>query len=1578
MGNIHIVAIKKLICSAFLLLNIPVSAETINVNGSLTSFLPTLAKTFNNPSLANVEETSLVLEVNPDSGCEIVDTKKSAETKNSLGDLSCVFEWVNVPAGISGKLLSARGIATQSGSSRLSYQISFYSGRNADRIVINSEDIDFNLEIPIQPIITNVSSVWDNNSQDGLVSVNFSSNIRLKEIIVSVESRPYEQIVKISRIGQCSVPATATKCKIMVSGGGFGSEQISTGYSMHNIDVNSVNAFFPSFDEVYTIAWNYQAPEFVDMKARMHTDAVDGNFPAVNILYDSEEIEIQNKQAKIVIESPYSDFFSVENLLTYSADMTNDVWTKKGLEGPEIWLTAVKGINSYGDAKAFRYQQKGMNGKEGSQLSQCVELVTSDVADIFTFGLNIRASMGTNGDQVGIRIDTGCNEGEGELGTEQWFDVTDDWQSIKVSQTLNTTLNNKVAVYIYGNNAMDKDEFLFIANPQLNKGEENTAFIPTLRTAKSIDSAIGTWKVPDEILITFKPSTDYINPDSGLKMGTVNVLTEGSRKTRPRNFSIKSTMEPTIKGQQYIYTIDLTGATNGVFMPTISMKDGYGNESYAIGDAITLDDKGAEIDVYQVGTLLKENEGVYFPEDLVLSANDEFIGGATIDAVQLDGVDIGFDASNINYARLDGSDLSLIVGQHYLLGVTATDKEGNQTFKETTFEYMPTLFDEKSTGDTIYQKVQLHRLQLIQRKGRRCKFNTTKEQAIESSVYGRYSCYGELSSNGTHAIPENAQTPIFEGTFDNVGIEDINYRLILVNPDGVEREMYKGQETVNVIEPVAPSIDLYPKPNVNDELFAVSLTGGDVTSVILSASNGALSMELNSPNLSVKQYDYSQSSVKTHLRIGRKIKASKGTLWESKILSASGWYQFAPDLKVKKDIPVVYVPSKYIRANLERTFRSALNTEKQIDTINLGIYNRNTKSYDYDEVTMGKWKGYLAIREGDGLLIPITAEKPLINGSADFEIDISNLELGSVSYVGVAHLDSEVPGYTREIITTRNYIRVWKGTEIQGGIQASRVFGRVPFTFYGRYNTASADDTKALGAVRWEQTFDDVTWTTLDHGASDKSVRFLYEDAGVSKIRAIATNKFTGVESITQSVEVTAYETPTASIIGPSVIYYGETQTFNLMDRGELADDVTGIIEWSYNRIDWVTGTNSFEHTGLPTEKVINLYARMRYEDTTAAGKYAYDFVNKIISVKPPAAPKIVIKGSMHAEVGKVFTLEAKATPRYSGVYSAIEGSWLLPDGSEVSGDTLTMTVPESWAGQSKPIVYSAWHETLELETKAQKTFFAKGWKYEFPDYTFKIDQKTKFAPSLISISAVKDRVSYPEPIYFETSFIPMSTMTLQYEHLTRARFIANDVGVHTIKIIISDTRGNTQEFIETIDVVKAKEPATSIRTIYSNSKVREPLDVVVYASVNPDHYLDTVAKYEWYLDGVLNSSVTRKGDFDDIYEGDHEIKMIATTAHGHKVERIVNVTVKDNITPTCKLTWRVETIYMQMRSNCVDEDGQLTYWNWEVDGLMTSAHGTSVNYYYPGGIKPTTISVKLTAFDDSNESTVVTEVINL
>lgn len=1565
------IRIKKLLLSACLTMLAFEAAASLNIEGSLRSYLPTLAKNLNSPDLAHIDELDLKLKVNPDSGCEIVSSYTKARTLNLNGELTCVFTWETIPAGISGGLLSASGVPTDVGEETLSYSIAFFSGRNSEKVVINSEDITFDLAMPQQPVITRVSSSWEEHQNEGLTTFNYSQSNKLTRIDIEVEARPFDQVVEISKLGSCIVAANSTHCSIELNGNKYGSDLQTSGYSMHYIHANSKNKFFSDENkEVFTIAWDYRKPEIIHFESRYHTDFADERFGETFFSIGPVSEQVINKQAKVVIKSPYPDETAASNMLLYSADLTKDIWVKEGSAKPTVWNTSVKAPSGFADAKSFRYEQGGMNGQETSSLTQCVDVSSAAGIENINFTVDFRASMGTLGDQVGIKISEGCTTKTSESETK-WLTLSEQWQNISVSKQIDTTVTSEVTVHIFGNNGVDEKNIFFIANPQLYKGEEKSAYVPTLRTARTIAQEHGEWRIPDSVKVDFFADSDYENPDRGLTLDSFRVLYEGSRKEKGKPFSIQSTASPKVVENYYIYTLDLSIANDGVFIPTVYAQDNKGNASKEQFEQIKIDRSKPEIQFYQVNRQLKDGDGVYFIDDIIINADDRYIGGAKVTEVTINDAQVEIDDSNENFARIIDQNINLKIGELYKLGVKAVDAEGNVSLSELNFEYMPVIYEEKHTADEVFQHVQLHTLQLIQRKGRRCKYFLNKEDAVKNTNYANYACFVEFSSEGQHTLSEQATIPTFSGIFTKLGQNKVTYRMMLTNPRGTISEMTSGEVLVSVIEPNEPEITTRPEPELG--IYPISLDGGMVTTAILSASNGDITMEISGEKTKDTSYSAKQSTINKVIRLGRRIYANEGNLWSESEINVKGFYDRSPHISTEKKLKTVYVPSRYIRATLNSSFKESLNIDKQYEVIKIGIYDRKTREYVYDKSTMGTWKGYIAFRQPDGTLIPITPEQEIENSEAEFEIDISEFQLGSSSYVGVAHLESPVPGYKRHIVTNRNFVRVWKGTEVDGGIRASRVFGKVPFMFYGRYQTDTLDDKKALGKVEWEITQDDVNWEVIPAGKQDTFLKKQFNEAGVYKIRAKAYNKFTGVESITDSIEVTAFNTPNVSIVGPSTMYFGETQDFKLMDRGELADEVTGIIEWSFDKENWFEGGNTFSHTASKDTTGFQIHARMRYEDTDAAGQYAYDIFTKIVSVRPPSQPLIQINGSINAEVGREYKLTASVRSRYSGIFSEVDGRWILPDGTEINDSTFSITVPPEWKGESIPLIYQAWHVGLEDETLSEKTFFAKGWEYTFPDYDFKITQRTKFAPSQISVYANRQRESYPEPISFDVKFQPLSDMEMEYESTIMARFLAKKTGVHVIRAIVTDSRGNEREFIQTIDVIKADPPEVRLRGIYSNRFKREPLDVTLYADVRPSHYQDRVTEYNWFANGQPVTGFNNKGIFSDLYEGENELKLIAKTLHGHEVEIIEKVNVQNNLKPVCNPTYRVERFYVSMKSNCTDSDGKLVYYDWIVDGNTTSAHGSSINYYFPGAKNPGKISVRMIAFDDSTESTEVT-----
>ena len=1561
--------------SALPMLAFSVNAE-MNVRGEIDALLPTLSKNFNDARFANIDNTEVSLSVNPESGCSIVSNKNVARRNNLMGDLSCVFEWTDIPGGISAGLLQARGIVSDISDSQLSYQISFFSGQSEDKVVINSEDINLDLEIPEAPKLVRIETEFSHDTIEGLTPVSYSLNSTLKEIRITVEPREYIQKVELAGLGRCEIPADEVLCTINKSGARFGSRDVSQGYSTHPIKINSLNSFFPEIEELYTIAWDYRSPIIETFAARLHTPQADPTFPETKVLIGETEKVVPNGQAMVVVRSPYEDSERIGNMLRYSADMGNDAaWVKGGTDQPVIWDSSLRAPTGFGYSGVFRYQQRGDNGIDASSLSQCIQVTDLKEDDEFTFSMAIRANIGTFEDDVIVRVDTGCNPGEGETGTEHRFTLTDDWQDVELTQLLNTSINDRVSVHIYGDNGIDDGEMFFLANAQLERGNKRSVHIPTMANPKVFEVGAGDWIVPDDVRVTFEQSEAYENPDNGLMLGNRKVVEEGKFQRKPKAFSIESDLAPQTIEKAFVYIMDISDVENGVFQPVVYTEDKYANFASRQMDEVKLDSKSPTIRFHQASVKMEDGDALYFPEDIVVVAEDEFIGGGEVTEIRFNGEVVEMDDSQKNFALITER-LELERGDEYSIEATVIDQEGNQSIASLNVVYMPTRFEERKTTDTAYQYVQNFRFSLLQREGRRCRFLSSKADAIAEATYARPTCYLTIDSTEI-AVDEKSSVPSATGVFQTTGTKYIDYVYTFVNAIGAERVAAEGTIVVEVVEPDDIQIDLMPEPNVNSEVFSVNLNGGNVTTARVTSSNGPVTLTIATADEDDEVYEFNQRAKAQTIVNGRRINAPKGDLWEQRTFTITAFYTLKPDLINTTEFKSVYVPSRYVRGRLESDFRDALSTDTKTDTIKVGMYDRSIRDYVYDETTMGKWRGFLALREGDGTIIPLTPEKDMAGGVADFDVDISKLGLGSMSYVGVLNLVSELEGYTKQIITNRNYIRVWKGTKLNGGIKAFRLFGKVPFTFLGQYRPDSFNDSRVLGGVKWEITQDEVTWDEMPTGTNERFIRRVFDEPGVWKIRAVATNKLTGEESVSEEVEVTAFNTPTISIIGPSVMYYGETQEFRVLDRGEEVDGAGGIIEWSYDGETWIEGDNVLNHTVEEGDESFRLFVRMRYEDTDSVDRSAYDSARKSVSVRPPSPPRILINGPFHSEVGKEVTFTARTSSRYAGTASELLGEWILPDGSVVEGEELTITVPSDWEEKTVRLEFTSWHEGLKASTTASRTFTTNGWRYQFPNYNFVVRQQTKFAPSKMQIFAQRERVSYPDSIYFETEFTPLSDMKLEFEGRTSARFLAEEAGVHTVKVTVKDSRGNEVDFIETIEVVEAEPPEVEFRTSFNNRRMREPLDVIINAGVRLQHYQDRVDSYQWYVDDNLLPDTNARANVFGLPEGQHTIKLVATSDHGHVAEEEYVVDVIDNKTPTCKPRWRVYAYYTRIDSMCTDEDGRMTLYEWEVDGVMTGVRGSSIQYYYPGGTRPESIDVRLIAYDDSNESSEMTFNIN-
>lgn len=1088
----------------------------------------------------------------------------------------------------------------------------------------------------------------------------------------------------------------------------------------------------------------------------------------------------------------------------------------------------------------------------------------------------------------------------------------------------------------------------------------------------------GSWWVPSAKL-ELVPDPDFQAELPIFKVNGYDVVESTELTSQPQqNFVMNPQGTPEVINGKYIYTFDLTQVSDGKFIPKVSLTDAYDNRSSKQFDAVFLDRQPPDVQLFYSGKRFADDGVVYFFENMAIVALDTFDGGAEIVSAKVNGVELRLNGESKYLKTVQGTQLNLIPQRDYPLEILVKDSAGNSFVKSIRIRYMPMDYSLKNSDFEFFKEVQHLDLDVVQKQGIQCALYENEKGIFERDFgWGETQrCYLEWTS-----LPEGTSGFYIRGNHSLIGNllkssaespNVVGYRVWMIDSNGNKALAAEESETLEVNEAPLPSLTVTQKGAIRENFFPVDLTGSRFATAIAKGINADLELSSDDGHeetvlLSKQRNGYFEES-----SVYQNLKVNAGKLWAHKTFEIEAKYSNASDINAKTTLETVYIPSKRIRSRIETEDLKSLDTANPTVSMKLGVYDSSERDFLYNKETMGEWIVYLAKERRDRetrqtFYDPITEKKSFVGGGkTKFEVDVSNVGYGSYRFLAVAELISPVEGYERTILSNSSFYRVLKGGKIDGKIKTYRIASPVPFRASISYEPEERQDREAMGNIEWQMSFNGTSdWKSIDEYENSPRLRQTIEKPGRYFIRAIVKNKFSGATVTSDYLEVLGYEIPDLKTSGPAALYEGEKGVIDLDDHDAPASTGDGLIEWSFDGENWEEGTNRLDVVG--TGDRMQIWSRMSYFNNELAGEQRYDVTRHRISVKKPLPVRISMQTPRIAEVGVPFTLSPLVRLASSQLKSEIESEWVLPDGTVISGDELTYTPTEmdSEAG-STDIQFRSWVKQLKHDTLAVKDIEIRTWKYEFPDFRFDVNYRTRYAP-VDATAIVRKLENLPAPVEFTYNFLMFDGMTKDRETRERLYFTATKPGLHQMHVIIKDDRGNERDMVEFLEVLPPPETEIELNANYSTKYMRQPLDASVRTRVVLGHPRDRVEKYEWYLDGkLLQDQTSSRANIENMKVGTREVKVKVTSEFGLVKESLLTIDVAPNIAPTCDLSYRQYGSTISVQSGCQDTDGRMATHNWYVDGEMKQVHANNISVTGKTGVP---IVMRVTGYDDSGDT---------
>jgi hypothetical protein len=633
---------------------------------------------------------------------------------------------------------------------------------------------------------------------------------------------------------------------------------------------------------------------------------------------------------------------------------------------------------------------------------------------------------------------------------------------------------------------------------------------------------------------------------------------------------------------------------------------------------------------------------------------------------------------------------------------------------------------------------------------------------------------------------------------------------------------------------------------------------------------------------------------------------------------------------------------------------------------------------------MGVWRiqvGRETVEDGRKTFRPISDWADAQDGTASFHVDLASIDTKSAKVVAKADLVSPIPGYTRTAMSRPLYVAVLDGKQIEATLDAYRVTGEAPLRIA---MTAALEDRlqgASLGEVLWKVSADDgATWTDepSPYGKVNATRLVRTFERGTWLVKAELVNRNSGARFETQAIKVVAYDVPKVVLDGPRNVFVGSVgrHVATLSFAGQAIAEGDAIVEWSTDKGEsWLPGTTVHEVTRDEPAKV-PVYVRARRKDSPVDEPNAWGTARATVAFNAIRPPRVRIIGPSRVEKIAPARYRVTVTPPYPNMDVSLGGEWILPDGSLADGSEIEYEpTDEEVAAGVVELSYRAWvdgYRDRGAEITSTKRIHA--WEYRWPTFGLDVRPGSSFAPTTVRarVYPVGFTGKLESPVYEWT--LPEGAVLENPDssnNYPSVRFDASKTGVQTVKVKISDARGNTTEVEQSFELSQPPPLVAAMTYRTSNEFVRAPVDFLVRPSVTGGHPEDRVESYTYSLDGAVVEKDRTYPRITVSEPGEHTIRMDVRTRMGGQASVEQVVTVAPNKNPTCSLITTDGGTGWRFQADCKDEDGGMASYQWTIDGepVSSSYHRVTVMKSGRTGVP----HVTLVGIDDSGGASPLT-----
>jgi hypothetical protein len=357
-----------------------------------------------------------------------------------------------------------------------------------------------------------------------------------------------------------------------------------------------------------------------------------------------------------------------------------------------------------------------------------------------------------------------------------------------------------------------------------------------------------------------------------------------------------------------------------------------------------------------------------------------------------------------------------------------------------------------------------------------------------------------------------------------------------------------------------------------------------------------------------------------------------------------------------------------------------------------------------------------------------------------------------------------------------------------------------------------------------------------------------------------------------------------------------------------------------------------------------------------------------------PEKPFVSVTGPVRAEVGKTYPFNLVIRTRFDITTSSLKlaGRWTLPDGRTVDSLTAAQyapTVADFAAGKFVTLIYDAWIVGYQDATKVTTRLSVPIWQYVWPSWNITTSVVSQVAPTNASMSVMPSDLSLLptlDGLTFQWTVPPtMRVLSPPGEKL----FVTVDhAGSSVVGVLVTDARGNSTKLSSTISVATSVPYVITLPVTNMSKWAHAPLNVGLFPKVTGGHPMDSIVKWDYFLDGVRLDVPNKNVAVATIDQpGSHIAEIRITSKMGATASQQAFVSVPANVAPTCTITATpsANRLLAIIAAACRDPDGSIAKYQWSVNGtVQTFATSNKFNYVLPPGTS-FPIDIQLLVTDD-------------